>query len=270
MTETIMITRNSLNKSSVTYDEDCCPFCGSRREKSWSIAGRTTYKQCDCEENQKAIEKWGALIRQESEYKDQLETVERELSRYAKKSTELLENSNLGRRFRDRTFETFNTADFNTAYRVAVEYAQSFEENTGQGLLFIGTPGTGKTHLAAAITNYIISAFGIPVKFGSFISILDDVKKSFKTDEEVIEKLLKVPLLVIDDLGKERQTEWSNSILYQVINGRYENYLPVTITTNASMRTLEENIGQATISRLIEMCSGVKMVGKDYRKERLG
>ena len=268
--ETIMITRNSLNKSAVTYEEDTCPFCGRRREKRWSTGGRTAYRQCECEENQKAKEEWGALIRKESDYTDQLEAVEREIASLKKKSVELLEQSNLGRRFKDRTFESFQTTDFDAAYRVALEYAQRFEENTGKGLLFIGTPGTGKTHLAAAMTNYIISEFGIPVKFGSFIDLLDNVKRGFKTDEEVVQKLQEVPLLVIDDLGKERQTQWSNAVLYQVINGRYENYLPIVITTNETMKTLEENIGQATVSRLIEMCSGVKMVGKDFRKERLG
>ena len=74
---------------------------------------------------------------------------------------------------------------------------------------------------------------------------------------------------MIDDLGKEKQTEWSNSILYQVINRRYENFLPVIITTNETMGDLERNIGQATLSRLIEMCDGVRMDGKDYRREKL-
>lgn len=265
----IMITRNSLNNSAVSYDDDTCPFCGHMREKLCAIGGRTTYKQCDCDENQKAVENWGQKVKEEQDYTDQLEAVEREINRYEKLSKDLLEQSNLGRRFKERTFENFKPVDFPAAFKTAVDYATGFEKNTGQGLIFTGTPGTGKTHLAAAITNYIIAEFGIPVKFGSFISILDDVKKSFKTDDEVIEKLLEVPLLVIDDLGKERQTEWSNSILYQVVNGRYENYLPVVITTNESMAALEANIGKATLSRLVEMCSGVRMDGKDFRKEKL-
>lgn len=264
-----MITRNSLNKSAVSYEEDTCPFCGRMREKGWVIAGRTTYKQCECEENRKAVENWSRQAKKERELSDQLEAVEREISKFEKKSVALLEQSNLGRRFKDRTFENFKATAFDREYKVAFNYAQAFEKNNGQGLLFIGTPGTGKTHLAAAITNYIIEEFGIPVKFGNLIDMLDNVKKAFRTDEEVVQKLLEVPLLVIDDLGKERQTEWSNSILYQIINGRYENYLPVILTTNESLITLEENIGQATVSRLLEMCKGVKMVGKDFRKERL-
>lgn len=271
----IMITRDSLNKSAVSYEEDFCPFCGKRREKLAAIAGRTSYRQCDCEENQAAVEEWSELLHREQECKDALEAIESQIVRIERKGKELLEKSNLGRRFRDRTFETFQRReDLETAYRSAKEYAEGFEENKGESLLFMGTPGTGKTHLAAAITNYVITQYGIPVKFGSFIDILESIKKTFgggasDPDQGIIRQLIEVPLLVIDDLGKERQTDWSNSVLYQVINGRYENYLPVIITTNETIGTMEKNVGKATVSRLIEMCSGIKMTGPDYRKQKM-
>lgn len=263
-----MLTRNSLNESAVSYEQDFCPFCGRAREKM-GLGRLSRYEQCGCEENQAAVEEWAKLLKRERDLADALESVDMELSRQEAKAAKLLEESNLGRRFRDRTFETFEASAFPEAYRAALDYAKKFESNEGEGLLFTGTPGTGKTHLAAAIANHVIAELGTPARFGGFIDLLDKVKRSFGKDENVVKELSEVPLLVVDDLGKERQTEWSNSILYQVVNRRYESYLPIVITTNEDMGELERNVGGATLSRLIETCKGVKMEGKDHRKEKL-
>lgn len=271
LTEKVMSTRNSLNKSVICYQQNVCPFCNAAREEQL-LGGFTSYKQCTCEENQKALAKWADLLKQERDLTDSMELIKAKLRHHEQAAQKLLEESNLGRRFQSRTFENFHSTEFAAEYEIALNYAKNFVSNAeseGQGLLFIGTPGTGKTHLAAAIANYIIAKLGLQVKFGGFIDILDSIKQSFQTDDDVITELSDVPLLVIDDLGKERATEWSNSILYQVLNRRYENYLPVIITTNQDLRTLERRIGDATLSRLIEMCSGIRMVGRDYRKKRL-
>lgn len=268
LTETAMLMRNSLNESAVSYDQDFCPFCGRARDKR-KLGGKTFYLQCGCEENQAAVEEWSKLLNEEKKLTEGIERLREDLRQQEAEARKLLEESNLGRRFRDRTFETFKESAFPEAYRTSLDYAEGFEHNEGKGLLFTGTPGTGKTHLAAAIANHVIAEFGTPVRFGGFIDLLDKVKRSFGKDEDVVKELSEVPLLVMDDLGKERQTEWSNAILYQVINRRYENYLPVIITTNEDMGTLERNIGEATLSRLIETCKGVKMEGKDHRKEKL-
>lgn len=270
LTETAMLTRNSLNESAVSYEQDFCPFCGRARDKR-KLGGRTFYLQCDCEENRAAVEEWSKLLEREKDLTENVKRLREELEREEAEARKLLEESDLGRRFRERTFENFDKERFPRAYEIARAYAGTFEEfaESGKGLLFTGTPGTGKTHLAAAIANHVITTLGTPVKFGGFINILDSVKRSFDTDEDVVARISEAPLLVIDDLGKEKQTEWSNSILYQVINQRYEDFLPVIITTNEDMGTLEWKIGKATLSRLIEMCDGVKMEGKDYRKEKL-
>jgi len=197
-----------------------------------------------------------------------------EIDAITEKAQRLIENSNLGKRFKERTFDTFDQSRCKTAYETALKYAREFDSNEGQGILFTGTYGTGKTHLAAAITNYIISEFGISVKFGTFIDLLANIKASFSKDcvtseEDLVNAMMNIDLLVIDDIGKEKNTEWSNAILYRLINRRYENYKPTIITSNLSIAELENEIGKATVSRIIEMCDGVKMDGSDYRKEKL-
>ena len=266
MTEKYTTMKNSFPE--IDSNIGTCQFCGKELERNdWF---KEHFKYCECEETQKYIE----ALRKVVDLKNYIETIEWNIEYTTKTAEQLLERSNLGRRFKTRTFETFDKTKNEEAYKKTFEYADSFDANDGNGLLLIGTCGTGKTHLAAAITNHIISEFGIPVKFGTFIDLLSDVKSTFDNDSnekenDIIDKFVKIDLLVIDDIGKEKNTEWSNSILYRVINRRYENYKPVIITSNLTIAELEKEIGEATVSRIIEMCDGVKMNGKDARKEKL-
>jgi len=191
-----------------------------------------------------------------------------------RKLANLVKKSELGQRFRDRTFETFvSTKENQLAFDKSIEYAKGFVDEK-KGLIYFGTVGTGKTHLSAAITNYILDTHKIPVKFGSITSLLNSIKATYsdgskETEHNIIKELSSVDLLIIDDLGKEKPTDWTISILYTIINNRYEDYKPTIVTTNLTINNLEKNIGEAAMSRLIEMCDFVKMNGVDYRKSKI-
>lgn len=202
---------------------------------------------------------------------DETAAIDIALEAEERRAERMLEECDLGRRFADRTFRNFEGNAFAKAFQESVEYAKNFPLNQGEGLLFTGNPGTGKTHLAAAITNHIISMHKVPVKFVSYVSFLESLKAGFgsKESDEKIKQLNEIPLVVIDDLGKERTSDWSNAVLYQIVNMRYEHRLPLIITTNEELADLERNIGEATMSRLLEMCKGIRMVGTDYRKMKL-
>lgn len=115
--------------------------------------------------------------------------------------------------------------------------------------------------------------------FGTLINLLNEVKDTYtmenKTESFIIEKYSKVPLLIIDDLGKERPSEWTLEKLFTIINNRYENNLPVVITTNYNIERLREGlasnvnyeIADSIISKLYEMCKGINLSGKDKRKK---
>jgi len=216
---------------------------------------------------------------QEKKRKEE-EEKEKELQRQKKEKIEkLFQDSRLSLRFRNRTFDNFEVTDSNRkAYEISKKYAEGFEKyrERGMGLIFTGPYGTGKTHLACAIAIKLMNS-GIPVIVGTLISLLEKIKQSWRdrsVDEwEVIDIYSKVDLLVIDDLGKERPSEWALEKLYSIINDRYENMMPVIITSNFSgdsfinRLTVKDNdsTGRAIQSRLNEICSGIYLDGEDWR-----
>ena len=148
-----------------------------------------------------------------------------------------------------------------------------------KGLILVGNNGVGKTHLACSIANELIKN-GIPIIYGTLINLLAELKNSYDSDNNISEREIiklyeKVNLLIIDDLGKENPSEWGLEKLFTIINSRYENNLPVVITTNYNRERLRERlannvnyeIADSIISRLYEMCKGISLNGKDKRKE---
>lgn len=107
------------------------------------------------------------------------------------------------------------------------------------GLFMAGGYGTGKTHLAAAIANQLISE-GTACICMTMIDLLDRIRETYKAagsdvDEAyILSQYEEVPLLIIDDIGSEQPTEWGVSKIFAIINARYEGYMPTIITTNYS------------------------------------
>lgn len=137
--------------------------------------------------------------------RDTLALIDDLINQTEKQVEKLKMDSNLGKRFQSRTFETWDKSRFPKAYELCFKYVQNFERMNeyGRGIVLIGNAGTGKTHLASAIANCLMDKM-IPVKFGTFINLLDNLKKSFRTDKDIVANLTEIPVLIIDDLGKEK------------------------------------------------------------------
>jgi len=153
----------------------------------------------------------------------------------------------------------------------------------GKGLLLMGGCGVGKTHLAVAALVEIINA-GKPgrVMFSNFQDLIQEIQATFDSDRiatksELLRPLLEADLLVLDELGSQKPTQFIQDILYYVINTRYNEELTTIFTTNyydrsadAKEETLEQRIGTRLRSRLAEMADRIEFSGAtDHRRNTL-
>ena len=191
------------------------------------------------------------------------------IQKLAGEAQRLKESSNLGVRFMNRTFGNFESRRDQNAYNRCLAYSnrENLFSDSRNSLLIFGGYGSGKTHLAAAIANALIDR-GIPVLFGTFADHLEKIREEFdKTGQRQYQSMMKnTPMLVLDDVGKEKLTDWGSEILFNVINYRYEHKLPFVLTTNFDENQLGNHVGGAVYSRMCEMCTAVTTGGKDYRK----
>ena len=188
--------------------------------------------------------------------------------RVRQRAEALLSKSGLGKRFAGRRFETFKpTPETLPAYNACIEFCNNFTTDS-RGIRLTGNYGTGKTHLSAAIINRLAGQ-GIAGVFVVVPELLDAIRKSYDSKEAQEEEIIKIaetaPLLVLDDLGAEKPSEWAREKLYIIINRRYEDMLPTIITTNCTTAELIDRVGQRIVSRIIEMTAPYKIEGIDYR-----
>ncbi len=190
----------------------------------------------------------------------------------------LLEEAGIPAKYRQCSFDNYIVSSSNQsqvlAKKVLVKYAQDFPQ-VSEGLLIMGPAGVGKTHLAAALCLEIVRK-GIACRFVDFRELLHrywDLQEVPEERENLFQELVRVPLLVIDDFASRRMNQWEEDFIYRIINRRYEDELPLVLTTNfldeaeGREETLEERIGYRMRSRLYEMCRTVFIQGEDYRKE---
>ena len=170
------------------------------------------------------------------------------------------------------TFET-DDGQNEKVTQISKKYVANFGEmlKRGKGLLFFGDVGTGKTFYSACIVNALIDK-GYPCMITNFARLVNTISGMYDGKQQYIDGLNKFDLLVIDDLAAERDTEYMNEIVYNIIDSRYRAGLPTIITTNLSADEIKNPADiskQRTYSRLLEMCVPVEVKGKDRRREKL-
>ena len=260
-----------------------CEYCKNklyRKTIDWNLYGtkrvmKLDYERCNCKDAQKYWNEYDMKKLQMLEEEKKL----RMMQEFANKVDKIIKNSKMSKRNLNYKFENFEVNSNNKkVYQSLKEYSEKLvNEVERKGLILVGNNGVGKTHLACSIANELIKN-GIPIIYGTLINLLAELKNIYDvynniSEMKIIKLYEKVDLLIIDDLGKEKPSEWGLEKLFTIINSRYENNLPVIITTNYDQNSLIDRLSineeietaKSIISRLYEMCYLVKIEDRDHR-----
>ena len=191
-----------------------------------------------------------------------------------------LGHSGIPLRFHDRTLSGYEakSADQQAALEFAKEYALGFEQvqKTGRGAIFVGRPGTGKTHLAVGIGLYAMRKFHARVLFVTVQRAIRSVKDTWakgaqQSESEAIAALVEPDLLILDEVGVQFGSEFERNTLFDVLNERYEMRKPTIFLSNLASDELADFLGERVMDRLREDGGRVIPFGWDsYRKKAAG
>jgi DNA replication protein DnaC len=190
-----------------------------------------------------------------------------------------LGDANIPKRYLHCTFDNFTA--YNESLEQAVAKARHVADSfpVSRGLLFEGQPGVGKTHLAVAVLKQVIETAGVRGLFYDTRDLLRVIRSTYDpsirtTELDVLRPVMTADLLVLDDLGAEKTSEWVEETMNLIVNTRYNERRLTVFTSNyqdfpeelAEPNSLIFRIGHRMRSRLHEMCEFLQMDGADYRE----
>ena len=169
----------------------------------------------------------------------------------------------------DWTFENDNgrSPQMHYAHRYVEQWQTMRAENLG--LLLWGGVGTGKSFLAGCIANALMEQ-EVPVRMTNFACIMNELNNGFSGRNAVVDRLCRYPLLIIDDFGMERGTEYALEQVYNIVDSRYRSQKPLIVTTNLPLNEIRhpQDTAHARIyDRILEMCVPISCIGASLRKE---
>lgn len=235
-----------------------CPECDGSGWKRMDLAGQPGVARCPCHEQSKV--------------------------------QQLIEAARIPPRYQECLFENFDSLSPNLsrAKTMASRFVEEYP-TVDFGLLILGACGVGKTHLAVSIIHSLMLRYGTWCVFCDFRELLKQIQSSFNpvartTEWQILDPVLQCDVLLLDDLGAERPTDWVRDTFAYIINHRYNQKRTTLITTNckdgeskiqklpdgsivAGEETLAERIGERLRSRLHEMCKVIRISADDYRVE---
>jgi DNA replication protein DnaC len=247
------------------YDvvEGVCGTCGKEFEAEYKMEtpkGLLHSINDDCFSCQKKKEDQGMV--------DEIEELYRDMARNERNRI-FDTNSLINPKLKNASFESFvpPNADFDKTKRTCMKYAKNFNKDNPVNLLMTGSYGVGKSHLAVSIIKTIMS-----MKFtGVFIStpkLLTKFRSTYNnnatfSETDLMNSLMRVDLLVLDDLGTEKKSDWALERIFEIIDSRQGKH--TIFTTNFEPKDLRSRIGERNFSRVMDDTYVIKMVGDDYR-----
>ena len=232
-----------------------CSKCHTPRQKRIEVSGKTIEPRCMCACQTEDYDR----REQERKHREFLDIV-------AKNRSIGLPDSSL----RKHTFE--NDLGYNPKQmRMAKRYVQHWEElrKNATGLLLWGDVGTGKSFIAGCIANALLDK-GVPVIMTNFARLLNKLTDMYAGDRNAyIDSFKRYPLMIIDDLGVERNSEFAREQVFSVIDSRYRSELPMIVTTNLTLEELQhpEDLSRSRIyDRILERCLPIRVNEQNIRE----
>jgi len=235
-----------------------CKKCNTPRSKYFEEFKKMAYGRCKCQK--------------EADDKEEADNLKKERFIIFNK---LFDNSLIGNRYKKVSFDSTNldetSEDFKKAFSRCKKYVSNFDSLTenGESIYLFGDCGTGKTHLAMCIANYLLNKFRTVL----FTNFSDIAKNIINSKDDYLGRISTVDLLIIDDVGtqivqKNGGDNWLQEKVYEVINNRYNVKKPAIFTSNDSLSDLIDvrSYLKKTVDRIAEMSAAViKLTGKSYR-----
>lgn len=257
-----------------------CEFCGKQLLTLNGVLASVWHEDKIFDELELACDCPEALEKQEQErLEDEKRKKELEARRWAEWQKEIFEHSGMPAAFEARGMKLWRreTQEQREAYDKAAAFGAAVTKGEEtRGLYISGGVGAGKTFLASCLVRDLHRR-GKYVTWAQMGNVLKAIKASFdqRSTEDVLRKYQETRILVLDDLGKERPTEWVVEQLFNLVNYRYDEGLPLIITTNYGADGLvkkltpkdgDEITAIAIVDRLCEMCENIQLKGRSFRQ----
>lgn len=184
-------------------------------------------------------------------------------------------SARIPQRFTDKTFADFVVS--NPAQQIALDacldYVDDFSKHRREGrcMLLLGKVGTGKTHLAIAAVNHLINECMVKAIYRTVGTIMGDIRATFsdrtgESESYILREIIGADLLVLDEVGATKQSEFELATLFSIINGRYEQCRPTIIVSNLAPAELNDALGARCVDRIRENgCIGVAFEWESQR-----
>lgn len=241
-----------------------CGKCGEPRQRFMLFDDPT-----DDDPEHKSELKVVTMCRCERE-EEEREKRKEEAAKDMEKIQRLRNASLLDEKLRGATFGAFKVTKYNERnLKLCRRYAMKFDQmvEKDQGLIFWGSVGTGKSFAAACIANYLLDR-KVPVVMTSFVKLLEVFQSGRDEETSILNRLGYAKLVIFDDLGAERGTDYALEKVYNIVDSRYRKSLPMILTTNLTIEEMKSEVDmryRRIYDRVFETCYPMQFTGPSWR-----